>query len=457
VKHRGHGQGTVEEHPKGSGRFRVRGRLGNRIRTIASGLTRASAEEHRAAYAQRRVAEDLREGITLAHFGAGFLERRELLGSRSGPEDRNRWRTYVEADQLGGIPVSMLRRSDVVEWRDRLLTRRSRRGKKGLQRQTVKNALSLLKRALADALDRELCTSNVAADIEVPRGVGTHKLELEGILLPAEQTALLAAVPEHQRPAVLFALAMGVRWSEVSWLRWEDIRDDAVVIRRSRRGQATKGGKPRRLPLSPPARLALEAAKALRSQRNPWVFPGPKKHAPRKQAPSQWGKWVAEAGIKKHVRFHDLRHTTATSLIAGWWGEKWSLEEVRRQLGHASIQVTERYARLVDELLDQAVARTSFGLFSGLGGSSHVVPTLTAPADSTPAESLGASFEIRTRDLRFTNPYRPERSREVTAKATPPGNKSRERSLAPGSGYSPAAWSLALAAARLGLGEVAGA
>jgi integrase len=361
---RQHGQGSVEEHPKGSGKFRVRARIDGEMVTIVSGLTRAAAEEHRAAYARERQAHELREGVTLAQFGAGFLDRRELRGVRSIAEDRNRWRSYIEDNPIGGIPVSALRRSDVVEWRDRLLTRTSKRGHRGLRPQTVKNALSLLVTALGEALDRELATENVAADVSLPRGLGsTQKLDLEGILLPADQTALLAAVPEHQRPAVLFALAMGVRWSEVSWLKWEDVLDGAVVIRRSRGGGPTKGGRPRRLPLSPPARLALKAARALRKAGNPWVFPGPKKQAPRKQPPSQWDKWVRAAGITKHVRFHDLRHTTATSLIAGWWGEKWTLEEVRRQLGHASIQVTERYARLLDELLDDAVARTSFALF----------------------------------------------------------------------------------------------
>lgn len=365
---RKHGEASVEEHPKGSGQYRVRARTGGGpLRTLVSKLTRPQAVEHAVAYSALKRAEELREGITLAQFGSGFLDRREKRGVRSIKEDRNRWRAYVEGDAIGGIPVSSLRRGDVIEWRDRLLTSKSARGRMGLKPQTVKNALSLLTVALQEALDRELCSRNVAEDVSLPRGLGaTTRVELEGILLPAEQEALLGTVPAHQRPAVLFALAMGVRWSELSWLKWEDVRDDAVFIRRSRRGLPTKGGKPRRLPLSPPALLALEGARALRVKDSPWVFPGPRKGGPRDQPPSQWDKWLAAAGVTKHVRFHDLRHTTATSLLAGWWGgEKWSLEEVRRLLGHSSVQVTERYARLLDELLDKAVARTSFKLFPG--------------------------------------------------------------------------------------------
>jgi integrase len=456
---RPHGHGTVEEHPKGSGKFRVRARSGGEMRTIVSGLTRAAAEEHRAAYASLRQADELRAGITLSQFGIGFLDRRGRR-VRSIDEDRNRWATYIDGDAIGGIPVSALRRSDVVEWRDRLLTRTSRRGRKGLRPQTVKNALSLLCSALDEALDRELAAANVAEDVKLPRGLGTtQKLDLEGILLPDEQTALLAAVPAHQRPAVLFALAMGVRWSEVSWLKWEDVRVDAVVIRRSKRGLATKSGKPRRLPLSPPARLALEGAAALRKGGNPWVFPGPKKQAPRKQAPSQWEQWISAAGITKHVRFHDLRHTTATSLIAGWWGEKWSLEEVRRQLGHASIQVTERYARLLDELLDDAVARTSFALFE------VPIPTMLpqgADLAASPGDRSRVNVFVNRRSGVQIPKLAPNNSATLPARAEPTGeqlgskfagHKARENWPFAEGDFPAAAWSLGLIGHRLGLLE----
>lgn len=358
--------GSVEEHPKGSGRWRVRARISGKLRVVVSDLvSRASAEEHADAYARERQLVELREGITLSQFGQGFLDRREKIQkARSIDEDRNRWKSYIELDPIGKVAVASLRRSDVVEWRDRLLTKRSRRGRHGLGPQTVKNALSLLRAALAEAADRDLLKSNPAADVKVPRGLGaTHDLDLEGILLPADQQALIGAVPAAHRPAVLFALATGLRWSELSWLRWEDVSGDVVIVRRSRAGKPTKSGKPRRLPLLGPAKLALAGARELRRAGCPWVFPGPTKQGPRKQAPSHWPAWLARAGITKRVRFHDLRHTTATSLLAGWWGRKWSLEEVRQQLGHSSIQVTERYAHLLDETLEHAVSETPFELF----------------------------------------------------------------------------------------------
>lgn len=49
---RAHGQAAVEEHPKGSGRHRVRERINGRLKTIASGLSSREAIVIADAYAR---------------------------------------------------------------------------------------------------------------------------------------------------------------------------------------------------------------------------------------------------------------------------------------------------------------------------------------------------------------------------------------------------------------------
>jgi hypothetical protein len=69
-------------------------------------------------------------------------------------------------------------------------------------------------------------------------------------------------------------------------------------------------------------------------------------------------EWMRAAGIARPVRWHDLRHTCASSLVAGWWGHRWSLEEVREMLGHSSVLVTEKYAHFADSVIDRAARLT---------------------------------------------------------------------------------------------------
>ncbi len=62
---------------------------------------------------------------------------------------------------------------------------------------------------------------------------------------------------------------------------------------------------------------------------------------------------LERAGLESAIRFHDLRHTCAAILTANGW----SMEQVKRHLGHSSIRVTsDRYGHLFeghdDALLD---------------------------------------------------------------------------------------------------------
>jgi len=67
------GSAYIEEHPKGSGKHRVRARAEGKLITIAKGLARSDAEQTRDAYALLRHEADLREGVTLEQFGIAAL------------------------------------------------------------------------------------------------------------------------------------------------------------------------------------------------------------------------------------------------------------------------------------------------------------------------------------------------------------------------------------------------
>ena len=343
------GHASVEEHPKGSGLFRVRARVGKKRPVLGKNLTRAAADELANGYAAVRVEQSVREGLMLETFGEGFFFRRQRKGVRGWKKDQDRWNKHVARAPIGKLAVSTLSRRDIVDWVDAL---------PGSHRSRVRN-LNLLRVALADAVERELLPTNPARDVRVHRsGAATSKDDLEGILTPAEQQALIAAIPdEYWRGVVVFALLTGIRQAEQYWLHWEDVGPESIIVRRSVGGLPPKSGKVREVPL-------LDAAQAVlirlpRLKKSPLVF-----HSARGarladgKPPRGWNSWVTAAGIERTIRWHDLRHTCATSLLAGHWGRKWAIDEVCQLLGHSSITVTERYARKLRETLKTAVFET---------------------------------------------------------------------------------------------------
>ncbi len=431
------GHASVEEHPKGSGKYRVRARVEGKLKPVATGLSEAEAKEVADAYAVIRNESELEEGITLGQFGRGFLERREVSGVRGIATDRSYWRSHVagdpdnkdpkkrrKADPIAALALATLTRRDVISWLDR------RRG----AHRTKKKALNLLRVCLQEALDRELLEQNPARDVRVHKsGDRTSTDDLSGILTPAEQQALLAAVPEDSRPLVVFALLTGLRQAEQWWLQHEDVYDGHIVVRRSSKGLPPKSGRNRTVYLLGPAKQALSLA----PEGSKFVWPGVRGgRRQQSKKPRRWYQWIKAAGIDRRIRWHDLRHTCATALLAGWWGRKWSIDEVCQHLGHSSVTVTERYARKLAETNRLAVAETVFPDSS----------PLMLPSATITAKNKGADSGIRTRDLRFTKvETNPSGSERLLGGVFPRGNIKAE----------PGAWSLALAAESAGLGLAA--
>lgn len=63
-------------------------------------------------------------------------------------------------------------------------------------------------------------------------------------------------------------------------------------------------------------------------------------------------KVMARAGLEKHIRWHDLRHTSATLLIQ----QGTDLKTVQIRLGHVDgAMVMKRYGHLTERMSKQAV------------------------------------------------------------------------------------------------------
>jgi len=77
---------------------------------------------------------------------------------------------------------------------------------------------------------------------------------------------------------------------------------------------------------------------------------------------------IERAGLKR-IRFHDVRHSFASQLVIR--GEP--IVHVQKLLGHASVQMTERYAHLAPEATRESVKALAAGLVLDDGSPDTVV------------------------------------------------------------------------------------
>lgn len=128
---------------------------------------------------------------------------------------------------LGAIPLATLDRDDVTRWIEGLAA-----GGK-LSRRSVQICRTVLRAALAEAVDEGLLPRSPAARVPLPRSVAKPVVEKEAVAWTASEVdRFLAATADH-RWAIAFRLGVlyGLRRSEVLALRWDDVDTSKSTLR----------------------------------------------------------------------------------------------------------------------------------------------------------------------------------------------------------------------------------
>jgi integrase len=253
------------------------------------------------------------------------------------------------APTLGKIPLQKLTGQHL----QRLYTEKL---ESGLSSTTVSAIHNMLHTALDKAIKLGILTRNVCETVSPPRK--THK-EMNP-LTPEQIHQLLEAAKGHPQEALfILALATGMRRGELLGLKWQDINFERGVlqVRRALTRMPTGLGYQETEPKTKKSRrsivliaFAIEALKKHRAKQlemklaagdtweeHDYVFCAPAgKHLnPGYDVLVQLKKLLKKAGLPD-VRFHDLRHSTATLLLSKGTHPK----VVQEILGHSVISMT---------------------------------------------------------------------------------------------------------------------
>ena len=375
---RGHNEGSIFQRKDGrwAATLDLGYQNGRRRRRSFYGRTRRDVQQKLAA-AQRAVQDSLPIPSERQRFGAfltGWLE--DVARPNLRPRVFVRYRELLT---LHAIPTLDTRPLAKVT-PDDLQALYSRKLEEGLAPRTVGHLHRVLHRALADAVRWGRVARNVCDVVRPPR---VQAQEMRA-LSPSEARQLLsAAVGDPLEALYVLAVTVGLRQGELLGLKWADVDLDAdkLQVRRSIARlnghgwleQEPKSARSRRsVALTPLAVAALHRHRQRQIERrvravawedNGFVFangvgrPMTLQNLTRRS----FQPLLERAGLPR-MRFHDLRHTAATLLLAQGVHPK----VVQEMLGHASIALTlDTYSHVTPSLQAEAAEKMQAVLAGG--------------------------------------------------------------------------------------------
>ncbi|HEY0414765.1 MAG TPA: tyrosine-type recombinase/integrase [Gaiellaceae bacterium] len=246
-------------------------------------------------------------------------------------------RLYI-LDELGAARLSAITRLDLQDLVDRLVAR-------GCDASTVRNAIMPVRVLYRREVGRTV-SINPTLGLEMPAVRGVR----DRIASPADAAALIAALPDSDKPIWATAFYAGLRLGELQALEDEDIDLDAGVIhvRRSWDKYAgpiapkSRAGE-RKVPIVAALRAHLAAHRLRRGERGGLFFGRDGRPFRTETIRDRAARTWTEAQLPVYG-YHEARHTCASILIAAGVNAK----ALSTYMGHGSIAITfDRYGHLM--------------------------------------------------------------------------------------------------------------
>lgn len=378
-RRRGKGEGSIRQ--RADGRWEARVDLGRSVDGKRRQKSVFGATERDVVVKLKRLHGRTVNGHVLATSTPAVSSYLEdwFSTNRDGwrPSTRRSYRDVIDrylVPAFGPVRLEHLTPVAIQRW---LTTHKTEHG----ARRRIVIAHAVLRSALAEATRLQLVAVNAAELVKVPKPTARPIVPLS-----VDQAAVFLRVAADHRLGALFsvALACGLRLGEATGLRWEDvdlatgeirIRQQLQVVDGALVSQPLKTEKSHRTLVLPD--VCLRALKSHRTKQleerlkagQRWVdsgliFTTYRTYKEGKGLTMQVGAGLHPRNVTRvlgailttadlpHVRFHDLRHSAASLLIA----EGVELVEVSKLLGHSELRIT---ADLYSHLQRQTAAKAA--------------------------------------------------------------------------------------------------
>lgn len=225
----------------------------------------------------------------------------------------------------------------------------------GLAPATANHYVKLIRRMFNLAMEWQMVDSNPAS--RIPMFPEDNKIER---YMNDEELGRLLEVlrTDHRRSICLiamFLLSTGARLNEALSATWDQIDQEKRIWR-----IPASNSKSKRMRVVPLNDSAMDVINQLDTEGNyDHLFINKKREKPYVSISKIWEELRDKAGLP-HLRIHDLRHQFASFLVNG--GN--SLYTVQQILGHSDPSVTQRYAHLSTQALQEAASSASLAIRS---------------------------------------------------------------------------------------------
>ncbi len=316
----------------------------------------------------RRTLDEARRGVlpgmvqtgaTFADAAAEFLRYIEKDRARKAStlaDYRGVIRSYL-LPAFGPMAVEDITERTIEDWRMRVVSVKTGEPLSNRNRNKLVTVLHGVMRRAQKVYD---LPTNPAARVE--KHPQPHGGDIE-VFSPEEVMALVRAASSEQDAAIYLTAAFtGLRRGELIALHWRDVAFTGQAIR-VRAGYShgalstPKSGRVRSVP------MARDVAHALAKLGQREHFTGPDDLV----FPGETGGFLDGSALRRRyhlalrkaglrpLRFHDLRHTFGTRVIA-----KADIRRVQEWMGHADVQTTMKYLHFVPREQDAALIGEAF-------------------------------------------------------------------------------------------------